>query len=707
MINLRIFSIVIFLLCVYRIHAQDPVYTRYDVSSGLPGNIIYCAAQDENGLMWFGTDKGLACFDGVRFHNYGVAEGLPDPEVLNLKMDSRGRMWISCFKRKPCYRYQGRLYTEFNDSLVNSINLQSAMIDFFEEKGKGMWMIGYSEKVFYLDDTRGIAGFREWFPKVSAVQGLGRIGGQLLGIEQGNIALLSDQNDLQRIPFGSKILNKKLEDCMIVDSIIIVSIEDYTEIFSYRNQSLKALNKINGWGGRLYLDKKGSLWISSNRFGCVKFDQFLDPKGTQTVYLPDKKINQFFEDREGGKWFLTSGEGIYYLPVYHATQFNSSNGTISNNITSLNFDDKGIWFGDDESNIYNVRNGQMQLWTSISTPGLNRIRGISGMNDAYVVASDRGGFWVTQTKAEYIPTSAAAKYVLPLWSGQFCVGSSSKVMSVSLKNRTATTIYGWRTTAATLDMEGRLWLGAIDGMYSVADSFAKNWAESFPEFKSRIVAMANAKERGIWVATSTDGLLLLTLNRNGIEKVTKINQILHTPINNIQSLYVDNTERVWMATNNGVYCLDKQYKITSYNRNNGISANDVNAVIMVKDTLWAATVAGLTKLPIKEAIDQPDFATLISACHYKFRNTDIKLNLLDSVARHPQVLLDPECSLIEIQFGGTAYNSAKNLHFQCLVKKCILPLQWLTFDNLISQIRLQFEEKVDTIQNETAVLNFG
>ncbi|HLP93135.1 MAG TPA: two-component regulator propeller domain-containing protein [Saprospiraceae bacterium] len=704
---LRTFLVVLCLLQGSFGYAQDPVYTHYDVSAGLPGNIVYCAAQDENGLMWFGTDKGLTCFDGVRFHNYGVAEGLPDPEVLNLKTDSKGRLWISCFKRKPCYRYQGKFHTEFNDSLINSINLKSAMIDFFEEEGKGVWMIGYSEKVVFWDDTRGSAQLHEWFPKVGAIQGLGRIDGQLLGVEQGRITLLNDTKNTLHIPFGSKILTQKLEDCMIEGRMIIVSIEDYTEIFSYQEGNLKALNKIKGWGGRLYLDKNSNLWISSNRFGCVRFDQFLEPKGKQTVYLPDKKINQFFEDRSGGKWFLTSGEGIYYLPVFHATQFNTSNGTISNNITSLSYDERGIWFGDDESNIYNASNGKMQLWSSISTPGLNRIRGIAGMNETNVVASDRGGFWVTKTNATYIPTSAAAKYVLPLWAGQYCVGSSSKVMSVSLQTGSSSTIYPWRTTAATLDIEGRLWLGAIDGMYSVSDSFSRNWAETFPELKSRIVAMANARTRGIWVATSTDGLFLLTLNKEGIEKITKINNLLFAPVNNIQSLFVDNSERVWMATNNGVYCLDKQFKITSYNRNNGISANDVNAVIMVKDTLWAATVAGLTKLPIKGAIDQPDFPSLISECHYKIRNTDVKMNLLDSVSGHPQIVLDPECSLIEVGFGGIDYNSAKNLRFLCLVEKCMLPLPWLTFDNLISQIRDRFEEKTDSIQSEAAGLNFG
>ncbi|HAD11956.1 MAG TPA: hypothetical protein DCF33_05905 [Saprospirales bacterium] len=702
------FAIYIVLLSgILRVSAQDPVYTHYDIASGLPGNVVYCAAQDETGLMWFGTDKGLSCFDGVRFHNYGVAEGLPDPEVLNLKLDSRGRLWISCFKRKPCYRYKGRLYTENNDSLLNSINLRSALIDIFEESGKGLWMIGYSDRVYYLDYQLGTAELQYWQPNVGAIQGLGRISGQLLGIEQGRITLMSEQKTISHIPFATKILRKKLEDCMITDRNIIVSIEDYTEIFEYSNGTLSALNKISSWGGRLFLDRSGSLWISSNRLGCVKFDQYKDKAGGQKIYLPDKKINQFFEDKDGGKWFLTSGEGIYYLPVHHATQFNSSSGTESNNITSLSHDERGIWFGDDESNIYKVSNGKLTHWTKISSPGLNRIRGIAGVGDKNIIGSDRAGFIASKTRADLILNSAATKYVLPLGGEQFCIGSSSKVLSISIRTGIFSILYGWRTTAATLDQSGRLWLGSIDGMYTTADSCSRNWAESFPELKSRIVAMANAGDLGIWVATSTDGLLLLSMNNAGIEKVTKINRFLSSPIDNIQSLFVDDAQRVWMATNNGVFCLDKQYNVLSYNRNNGISANDVNAVIMIKDTLWAATVAGLTKLPIKRNTNQPDFATLITICQYKYHNSDIHMNLLDSISAKPQLMLDPESSLIEIGFGGIDYSSAKNLRFKCLVKKCWLPLRWLTFDNLIVQFKQRFQEKPDTIESKTASLNFG
>ena len=77
--------------------AQTPAYLHYVVSDGLPSNMVYCGTQDHQGLLWFGTDKGLASFDGTRFRTFGMKDGLPDPEVLNVWEDSRERLWICCF----------------------------------------------------------------------------------------------------------------------------------------------------------------------------------------------------------------------------------------------------------------------------------------------------------------------------------------------------------------------------------------------------------------------------------------------------------------------------------------------------------------------------------------------------------------------------------------------------------------------------------
>jgi hypothetical protein len=48
-------------------NAQLLLTTSYSTSEGLPNNIVYCAAQDRLGYLWFGTDNGLVRFDGRKF----------------------------------------------------------------------------------------------------------------------------------------------------------------------------------------------------------------------------------------------------------------------------------------------------------------------------------------------------------------------------------------------------------------------------------------------------------------------------------------------------------------------------------------------------------------------------------------------------------------------------------------------------------------
>lgn len=47
--------------------AQEYVFRHYGTNDGLPYLRVNCCMQDSRGFMWFGTDLGLACFDGVRF----------------------------------------------------------------------------------------------------------------------------------------------------------------------------------------------------------------------------------------------------------------------------------------------------------------------------------------------------------------------------------------------------------------------------------------------------------------------------------------------------------------------------------------------------------------------------------------------------------------------------------------------------------------
>jgi signal transduction histidine kinase/ligand-binding sensor domain-containing protein len=60
---------------------------------GLPSDQVRAVAQDSEGQMWFGTDAGLARYDGRRIQTV-TDEGLAGPRVHALKVDAGGALWV-------------------------------------------------------------------------------------------------------------------------------------------------------------------------------------------------------------------------------------------------------------------------------------------------------------------------------------------------------------------------------------------------------------------------------------------------------------------------------------------------------------------------------------------------------------------------------------------------------------------------------------
>lgn len=55
---------------------------------------MYCATQDRDGYMWFGTDAGACRFDGEHFERFTASDGIGDNEVLAMYADPEGRVWF-------------------------------------------------------------------------------------------------------------------------------------------------------------------------------------------------------------------------------------------------------------------------------------------------------------------------------------------------------------------------------------------------------------------------------------------------------------------------------------------------------------------------------------------------------------------------------------------------------------------------------------
>ena len=72
------------------------------VFNGLPSDSVRAIAQTPDGVMWFGTENGLARFDGRRIQNFSPG-GSESNAVLALVVDPDGKMWIGT--RSGAYTY--------------------------------------------------------------------------------------------------------------------------------------------------------------------------------------------------------------------------------------------------------------------------------------------------------------------------------------------------------------------------------------------------------------------------------------------------------------------------------------------------------------------------------------------------------------------------------------------------------------------------
>ncbi len=67
--------------------------TRFSTNEGLSFPNVYCFAQDRDGAVWAGTEKGLNRIVNDRVTRFGAAEGLGHGFISALCVDSRGTLW--------------------------------------------------------------------------------------------------------------------------------------------------------------------------------------------------------------------------------------------------------------------------------------------------------------------------------------------------------------------------------------------------------------------------------------------------------------------------------------------------------------------------------------------------------------------------------------------------------------------------------------
>lgn len=343
------------LLCFHTIVlAQEPHFLLHDLGDENVGISIRTLLQDHNSMIWLGTERGLARYDGLRWHPVRLDTSATPHHITSLMEDRAGKIWIGTLSGKIFFLDESRkvfpmLIEEGNPAkpVTSIVQDQSGQI-WFATYGEGAYVYT-GERLFNFNDDDGLSG-NDIYTMVSTPEGniwMGTDNGISIcafrnekksiahvGIDAGlpDQIITTLQSDIYgRIwigtfengvvyydPSNKKIMRPFLND--EIGEVTAIEIFDGTEVWigtgnsglwrfhpdSGREQKLVGFNtSYEGEIQDLMIDVEGNIWVAMNDGQLISAFR---PIETLEVHAGD--IQTVFCDRHDQLW-LGSKKGLY------------------------------------------------------------------------------------------------------------------------------------------------------------------------------------------------------------------------------------------------------------------------------------------------------------------------------------------------------------------------------------------------------------
>lgn len=613
------------LLILFRpiyVFAQDPVYSQYTVRDGLPSQTVYCAAQDDEGYMWFGTDAGVTRFNGISFQHFTVNDGLPDNEILRIQKDSKGRMWFLTLKGILSYYHHGKIHNPENDSTIPNERASNGLVSFHEDRNGNLWFGSLGAQVIKINND----GTNKFALTDSTDMSSGKVGWVLLYEAGDNQMLVNHLNKICRI--DSKTL-KRTNETYFNQLDTIITLEN-TGVYKGVVVTAKAIYDIEGSNivreysirnypglanpARLSVEPDGSLWIFTFKREGYYFKKTIAGYEKPRVYFKDEFISRVFVDSEGNRWFCTIGSGLYkvspsdqsisaiYVPSKQRRDQVCS--VVSDSLA-------GIIFGTSTGTIYRVHGADTQVVNFVpQVSTVNRVMALGiTKSRTLLAATDNGLFKVpilgnqslgvpellkhesdvnrTPFKGIVIDSTdrifASSTYgLLPV-----AVSSGKWIIKKPLKNTPKQRIY-----APYIDDGGGLWFENFERLYCWKDSVLTSYPQLDSLFLNKISCIKGTPDGRLVIGTLGKGLRILRDGRL-VSSVTTMNGLAG---NMVRKIFISGN--AWfVGTNTGTSIIhwdgDRIVEMVSLTTADGLLSDDINDIYADDHSIYLATTEGL------------------------------------------------------------------------------------------------------------------
>ncbi len=634
-------------------NAQIPIYKNFGVDEGLPSSEIYDMHQDQEGYIWFATDKGLSRYNGYEFENFSTIDGLTGNVVLKFYPQKNGQVW--------CYSYH-------NQSLF-----------FFEEKFKGFTKFKYNKELHDVLDKTSIVKSVYVDKEDNVFIGGFRINGEIIIQKDGQLKQrYTSKGYYQDFSRRKIIVLKTLSDSVSSTSYFSTLDEEHanTQLFSSKELVSRILatwfiqNEI-----ALFMDSKSVKMIFRNQESRIIKNKY-SPLGINVVnedqifigyefgggkifdregniveeYLSGQSVSDFLIDHEGGYWFTTLNAGVFYLknPAVKVHNLDQAKYHEVNSIVKIKDDTLLVGYGNGAiSKVYQNKNTLISKNPKTISHAL--VEYDPDLDKVYIFNENN----LKENKSGNILTSYILKLSEPMDNNIF-VAFDQGFNKIGAHNNIDSQYCSYRVHDVCLWRDAFL-IATPFGLYRFQNNEYIPLSKESPLFHFRSDDIdVDTKNDLLYVATQGAGVVI-----NDGHHTFNLMEEDGLSSNIVNEIHIENDSIFWACTNKGINRIiwrTNGLEISSMQKKDGILSNEVKDIEIINDTVWVGTKQGLCSFPKSQ----------LNAKHVdlsNFQRTDVFVNNVSQTALTKPKFHYTENN-VDILLEGISYAHHEDIYYQ-------------------------------------------
>ncbi len=543
---------------------------------GLPGN-GRCFLQDKAGMLWIGTDKGLARYDGVNLEIYGTEQGIHDPTIWSICEDPQQRIWIGTGTGEVfILDRQSGIILKLADTFPRGPNY-----GMMRDRDGQMWIARTNQGYIVVNEKN------KTVKKVSKQEGLADNRFTIKALhDKNNRIWLTSLGGASVIDPQAKTIKQLTKSDGLSDDVIFAVMEDQdgniwlggrggVDIMNSTKGTIQQLSGKLGIEGAviaLAQDKTGIIWASTDKGKAYALNLAKSEIEKFTVGPSNGALYSILEDTEGQMWLGSApnlGSYVINLNRGRPGSFTTADGLGSNAIwSSLEASDGKIWLG--------TRNG-IDIYdpTTRTLRHLGTAQGLPDERMNHLFEDKLGQIWA--------------------------FGNNIGITVINANEGTIKTLgrdQGLRATDIQRvweDEQGQMWMGSFNGeifVYKPGGNLYKRISNLTAWKGERMYSLASDGSGQLWMCNGKGGVAVVDREGKTMKSLTTSQGLLSNTAYNILE---SSTGEIWIGTNKGINKLNlARQTIANFTTLEGLTNNDIWTLNERNGIIYAGTSRGLS-----------------------------------------------------------------------------------------------------------------